>query len=396
MEEENAPAYNKERFKVLGEVTPFSKYLALILFIALPFMGGWIGFEYGVASNKSAAIPLKNDDHTSKLIKEKIDTSALLTAILSLDPTKIWSIEYASNQSILGEQSYNADIASGVLLTASTDVEGGRADTLATPEGADYIRLVTSFLKEQGYEQVDFYEGLPGSFGSLFKLDDGLYLKLRGLTIGRDVRVEEQGDFFESVPRRFEYEIFITDINNLLPVDQNVVVGEFFTDTLVPDAEIFFSNRHGVGFTYVSIPCVDDLTSPWDGLNCVTYPDRVRVYETRNQIYVGSQSISVYDMESLGMLQNAITNRFLTQENTDECLFEPGNLSLPQQYEQIRLVPVDYEDNTCGVNPFGVFVMNREVPSKFIYVIVGQEPYLPSGSIANPSEIWQESIRIVH
>jgi len=32
--------------KQLTTVTPFSKYLALALVIALPFIGGWIGYTY--------------------------------------------------------------------------------------------------------------------------------------------------------------------------------------------------------------------------------------------------------------------------------------------------------------------------------------------------------------
>lgn len=30
----------------LNTVTPFSKYLALVLFVAMPFIGGWIGYMY--------------------------------------------------------------------------------------------------------------------------------------------------------------------------------------------------------------------------------------------------------------------------------------------------------------------------------------------------------------
>ena len=30
----------------LHKVTPLSKYLALVLFVALPFIGGWVGYQY--------------------------------------------------------------------------------------------------------------------------------------------------------------------------------------------------------------------------------------------------------------------------------------------------------------------------------------------------------------
>jgi hypothetical protein len=36
----------QEEVSVLHKVTPLSKYLALGLFVALPFIGGWIGYQY--------------------------------------------------------------------------------------------------------------------------------------------------------------------------------------------------------------------------------------------------------------------------------------------------------------------------------------------------------------
>jgi len=49
METENLNENNVEVSKNssnLNKVTPLSKYLAMILFIMLPFLGGWIGYEY--------------------------------------------------------------------------------------------------------------------------------------------------------------------------------------------------------------------------------------------------------------------------------------------------------------------------------------------------------------
>lgn len=36
----------EDKFANLKKVTPLSKYLALVLFIAMPFIGGWIGYTY--------------------------------------------------------------------------------------------------------------------------------------------------------------------------------------------------------------------------------------------------------------------------------------------------------------------------------------------------------------
>jgi len=51
----------------LYKVTPLSKYLAMILFIALPFIGGWIGYEY--ATEKVIEV--------ERVISENLDSEVL-------------------------------------------------------------------------------------------------------------------------------------------------------------------------------------------------------------------------------------------------------------------------------------------------------------------------------
>jgi hypothetical protein len=49
----------------LNKVTPLSKYLAMILFIGSPFLGGWIGYEYAQGAT-AVALPIMivdEDDH---------------------------------------------------------------------------------------------------------------------------------------------------------------------------------------------------------------------------------------------------------------------------------------------------------------------------------------------
>jgi hypothetical protein len=43
---EEAQVEVEQEESVLNKITPFSKYLAMILFIAMPFVGGWIGYNY--------------------------------------------------------------------------------------------------------------------------------------------------------------------------------------------------------------------------------------------------------------------------------------------------------------------------------------------------------------
>jgi hypothetical protein len=53
---------------VLFRVTSFSKYLALILFIALPFVGGWIGYMYG--SEWAIKVPVAQEMNTEEVSHE--------------------------------------------------------------------------------------------------------------------------------------------------------------------------------------------------------------------------------------------------------------------------------------------------------------------------------------
>ena len=44
--ENNPHSDTPTQLRNLHKVTPLSKYLALVLFVALPFIGGWVGYQY--------------------------------------------------------------------------------------------------------------------------------------------------------------------------------------------------------------------------------------------------------------------------------------------------------------------------------------------------------------
>ncbi len=58
------PSLENKIKKQLTTVTPFSRYLALILFIALPFIGFWLGMQYG--QQKEQSIMLEEDNNIPK------------------------------------------------------------------------------------------------------------------------------------------------------------------------------------------------------------------------------------------------------------------------------------------------------------------------------------------
>jgi hypothetical protein len=50
-----------DNFASLKKITPLSKYLAMVLFIILPFLGGWIGYTYAPEKVVEIKIPILED-----------------------------------------------------------------------------------------------------------------------------------------------------------------------------------------------------------------------------------------------------------------------------------------------------------------------------------------------
>ena len=59
--EKNVTPTNASLKEQITTVTPFSKYLALALFILLPFFGAWIGYGYGLKNTTIDSIPVTSE-----------------------------------------------------------------------------------------------------------------------------------------------------------------------------------------------------------------------------------------------------------------------------------------------------------------------------------------------
>ncbi len=76
-------AQTQKKFESLRTITPLSKYLAMALFIIMPFIGGWVGYVY--APDKVVEVekvvlrenPKKEDQASSSDISAKIDASGM-------------------------------------------------------------------------------------------------------------------------------------------------------------------------------------------------------------------------------------------------------------------------------------------------------------------------------
>lgn len=97
------------RYTPLFGVTRFSRYLVLTLFIVLPVLAGWMGYQYGKSSlpyvDQAPEVVLKNDDTASTAI----GTSTNL--IKYTDADNRFSLEYPQNLTPVVEKNemYNTD-----------------------------------------------------------------------------------------------------------------------------------------------------------------------------------------------------------------------------------------------------------------------------------------------
>ena len=192
----------------------------------------------------------------------------------------------------------------------------------------------------------------------------------------------------------------------------------FEMDKKSPDTKLFYSERLGVGFTY----------SLLEGFSPDTY--EVPVSERGNGVVIGypekkgtpasgriGQEISyknlqVFNKDPKDTLEQAITKEFLQGVDSKKCFaqkYENEYLSKknPQyKYAEIFYAPTQVEEGinngieNCPekihdyvrTNASLYFFEDTRVPSKYVFVILGQESIAYSGI---GSEDWSGSIRIL-
>lgn len=194
------------------------------------------------------------------------------------------------------------------------------------------------------------------------------------------------------------------------PMDQNPNNSNSQNDTtqLSPTAETFTSDRLGVTFTYEPKPIE-------------TF--EVVVTERDNKIYVHGteeepeqgKTIEVFSKDASLSLSDAIKLQFLKNIAVTDCFVEdiarspedprPGSyifaeISYPPPatpdapfWENSFKCPQEYSKT----NAVQYFMMNQEVPTKFIFVKLGQDSITTDGVVRDGESRydWSSSIRIV-
>jgi hypothetical protein len=205
---EETPEVTNKQHPVF-QVTTVSKYLALLLFVLLPFIGGYVGYEYAPERmvEKYILSGEKETDSSTSIYE-------VLNKIITADVSKKFEISLVDEidvpELISGVQSYRASTSVGLKLSATTTVNGVDASNLPNSEISEYIDLIKTLLGD-GYSEVDFYDGKPTSHGALL-LKGELLVSFRANNIMRPAMPGEVADFFGNTNEAFAYQIVLTKL----------------------------------------------------------------------------------------------------------------------------------------------------------------------------------------
>jgi len=118
----NQPESAVNQKSVLHQVTPLSKYLAMGLFILMPFIGGYIG--YTLASGKVVeVVELRNSSDESNLILPKTESLLEKSAQVSITFQRVmgWIIySYTDDEQVKGEGIYYDQSHGPIILDKRT------------------------------------------------------------------------------------------------------------------------------------------------------------------------------------------------------------------------------------------------------------------------------------
>lgn len=161
--------------------------------------------------------------------------------------------------------------------------------------------------------------------------------------------------------------------------------------------KLYYSPSLGLGFTY----------RPDTEFNPV-------ISESAGKVAVGSQSVEVFAKDPASSLEQAIAERFLVGYDPTDCFVQeyqpaPGE-SLPAGYQAAVISfppPADPSEpwwqnsakcpsGYSQANSRQYFLMNPEVPDKFVFLSLGQAPAVFDGAAGSQSgRNWSDSLRIL-
>jgi|GEM_PF-4421048 len=119
----------------LNQVTPFSKYLAMALFIILPFVGVWIGYEMGMA---------KAEYNAMKATQARVFSNDNITTVSDSEDSRVAVLQETNGTITESTQTVTADsVRDSEVSMAGLDLfayEVNNYETIATYQSVRYPR----------------------------------------------------------------------------------------------------------------------------------------------------------------------------------------------------------------------------------------------------------------
>lgn len=161
--------------------------------------------------------------------------------------------------------------------------------------------------------------------------------------------------------------------------------------------KVYYSDKLGIGFTY--FPYIPEQS--------------IKITESGNKIIFNGQSIEVFTKNPKTTLEEAIKETILKEYNTNNCYirtYKVAGLEM-DNYNAVEIsLPVSDDINEpwsqnsdkcpteySETNGIRYFLMNKDVPEKFIFVDIGQDVIASSGISKTDKGIfgWHQSILIL-
>lgn len=162
--------------------------------------------------------------------------------------------------------------------------------------------------------------------------------------------------------------------------------------------KVFYSQDFGFGFTYASHKGTDIPLEIIDDQN-----DTIYLHFLNELPPVSRKSIQVFGKNPNMTLGEAVRFRFLFNKNPANCAVEARQAvqEPSSSYERVEISYVHSQDaNFTTEDPCfiyytrGYFLMNKEVPDKFLFINLGQDSIASDGTIGEVND-WSRSIKIL-
>jgi len=170
----------------------------------------------------------------------------------------------------------------------------------------------------------------------------------------------------------------------------------FGLDKKVAGTKLYYSDKFGLGFTYFS-----------------EEPSFSSEIKESDRIIVSDQSIEVFSKDPKISLEQAVKDRFLGGYDPKDCfvkISETNEQEMPNYVSAVISFPISTDTNNpwwqnadkcprdySETNGIRYFLMNKDVPGKFLFVRIGQASAASDGTpLVNGSLFnWTHSIRIL-